>query len=478
MSQVVAASKSPFPLNGVVFKGLSSSITSVYYLTVGVYGTGYQGTNAVISVNLGVDGRSLIPSCDPGDTCSLGSPLMTVCEANIPIQAGDISSSGTITLVTSASNFKTTHCAKDGNSVLVNFTLSSFPLVTLPPTQAPTKAPSSAAGLSLLQQQSESLGAVVTGTGALFYVIAAVSIIYSLLALLLVQIKQGNSKIYHLGLFGSIINMALVGSSFTSEMFLLQAVFTTPGCTELGAVLLLGRLLHLPATGYLLYCMFGDSKGPHSLSQQLDQDLILGSSKVFGALAVFAATDCTVARYFPWLSSPFSRKADGYPTGRVFLVCMCTKLLQSVITVSCQVSYFVIVNAAITADTQQAAQQLAFLVINMTTTMLLVLINAVEFVMRRGVLLGGTLSTVPDAMGLSPGAGSSSQSSFSLSPLPSPPQPHANSQLSVFGRLLQRLPPLFRVSGRNCPYPNHPTHSLFLPSIIRYSRLASIEGQD
>jgi hypothetical protein len=369
---------------------------------------------------------------------------MTVCVANIPIRASDISMSGTITLVTSASNFQTTHCAKDGYSVLVNFTLSSFPLATLPPTQAPTKAPSSlsssAGSTTLVQQQSESLGAVVTGTGALFYVIAAVSIIYSLLALLLVQIKQGNSKIYHLGLFGSIINMALVGSSFASEMFLLKAVFTTPGCTELGAVLLLGRLLHLPATGYLLYCMFGDSKGVTlTLSQQLDQDLILGSSKVFGALAVFAATDCSVARYFPWLSSPFSRKADGYPTGRVFLVCMCTKLLQSVITVSCQVSYFVIVNAAITANTQQAAQQLAFLVINMTTTVILVIVNGLEFVMKRSVLLGGKLSAVPDASGLG------NQSS----PLPSLPLPAHRRQPGSSGvaSMLQRLSVAVRPSA-------------------------------
>jgi hypothetical protein len=323
-------------------------------------------------------------------------------------------------------------CAYKGSNIYAEFTIQGSHGM---PTLAPTKAPSSAAGSSLVQQQSESLGAVVTGTGALFYVIAAVSIIYSLLALLLVQIKQGNSQIYHLSLFGSIINMALVGSSFTSEMFLLQAVFTTPGCSELGGVLLLGRLLHLPATTYLLYCMFSNSKGA-TLSQQLDQDLILGSSKVFGALAVFAATDCTVARYFPWLSSPFSRKADGYPTGLVFLVCVCTKLLQSAITVSCQVSYFVIVNAAITADTQQATQQLAFLVINMTTTVILVIVNGLEFVMKRSVLLGGTLSAVPDAMG------SGSQSS----PLPSLPAPRQRGNSGV-ASVLQRLSVAMRPSA-------------------------------
>jgi hypothetical protein len=137
-------------------------------------------------------------------------------------------------------------------------------------------------------------------------------------------------------------------------------------------------------------------KAAPPLGDLLNQDLILQSSKLFGMAAIFSLVDVTVLRLFPWLSSPFSRKAD-YPTGRVFLVCVCTKLLQSVVTVSCQVSYFVLVNAAVTADTPQARQSLAFLLINLTVTILLVVLNAFEFVMMRGILLSGALSTLPDS---------------------------------------------------------------------------------
>jgi hypothetical protein len=216
------------------------------------------------------------------------------------------------------------------------------------------------------------------------------------LAMLLAQMKQNKPHVHELGLFESIVHMALIGSSFTSEMFLMAAMFATPRCLQLGVVVLLGRLLHMPAAGHLLFCMFSARRGSlSSLGEYLDQDMLLKSSKVFGAAAVISTVDVTVLRYFPWLSSPFSRKSD-YPTGRVFLICLCTKLLQSVITVSCQVSYFVLVNAAVTANTYAARQSLAFLVINMVTTLLLVLLNAVDFALKKAILLDGSLSKVPD----------------------------------------------------------------------------------
>ena len=188
--------------------------------------------------------------------------------------------------------------------------------------------------------------------------------------------------------------MALIGSAFASEMFLLFAMFMTPRCEVLGVIVLIGRLLHLPAAVYLLLNMFSNKNSV--VVGLLERDVILRNSKVFGVVALFSVIDSIVMRYFPWLSSPFSRKSKGYPNATVFLVCVVTKLVQSTITVSCQVSYFVLVNSAVTDNTPKAQQALAFLLINMTTTMLLVVINAFEFLMKRGILLGGTLSTVPD----------------------------------------------------------------------------------
>ena len=98
----------------------------------------------------------------------------------------------------------------------------------------------------------------------------------------------------------------------------------------LGVVVVIGRLLHAPAAGFLLYGMFGPKSSSSSslpLGSLLDQDLILQSSKVFGAAAVLGMLDCTMLRLFPWLSSPYIRKADPLPRG----------LSPAVVTVGIQV---------------------------------------------------------------------------------------------------------------------------------------------
>jgi hypothetical protein len=68
-------------------------------------------------------------------------------------------------------------------------------------------------------------------------------------------------------------------------------------------------------------------------------------------------------------------------------VCVVTKLVQSTVTVSCQVSFFVIVNSEVTADTPKARQSLAFLIINMVTSVLLVVVNGFELFVKLSIVL-------------------------------------------------------------------------------------------
>jgi len=247
--------------------------------------------------------------------------------------------------------------------------------------------------------RSESLNDTVTNTGALFYVIAAVAVVYAALALLLAQSKQNSPSIHQLGLFSSIVTMALIGSSFASEVFLVIAMLRNEDCTYLGYVVLSGRLLHPPAAVLLLRDMFrgkGNEAGSGvGLGRLLNHDLIFSNAKVYGALGFFCIADATALRYFPWLSSPFSRKSD-YPSSTIFFVCVVTKIVQSVVTVSCQLAFLIHVNSAVMGSSVRARQSLAFLVINMITTVLLVIINSFEFMMKWGTLVEGTLSSEPD----------------------------------------------------------------------------------
>ena len=128
----------------------------------------------------------------------------------------------------------------------------------------------------------------------------------------------------------------------------------------------------------------------------LHSDLILHNAKIIGVLCCFALFDTTVLRYFPWLSSPFSRKADGYPNPLVFLVCVCTKLAQSGLMVSCQIAYFVIVGSFVLSDAPESKLSLGFLLINISSTVLLVVVNAFELCMKWGIIRDETLSSIPD----------------------------------------------------------------------------------
>lgn len=152
--------------------------------------------------------------------------------------------------------------------------------------------------------------------------------------------------------------------------------------------------MHLPAALYLLSKMFvGSGSGdPPVYGNLLEQDMILQGSKVWGLVAIVGMADVTVLRYFPWLESEFASKSGGFPCSGVFMVCLSTKLFQSCATVACQVSYFVIVNAGADMGSMAAS----FLILNMVTTSLLVVLNGLEVIMKRGILLSGTLKTAAE----------------------------------------------------------------------------------
>jgi hypothetical protein len=80
---------------------------------------------------------------------------------------------------------------------------------------------------------------MITGTGALFYVIAAVAALFAVLSVLLAQTKQTRPAVHQISLLSGIVAMTLVGSAFVSEMFLVDAMLGTPSGVYLGYVVLL-----------------------------------------------------------------------------------------------------------------------------------------------------------------------------------------------------------------------------------------------
>ena len=416
------------------FSGLGLGNAQTYYLNVGVYGTDFGSSTAYVKFTLSSSGeeQTIAAKCNPGNTCPV--PRLTTCVANYQLKPPfSQAAGGSVTITAMLAGFLSTGCKAGESDVNVTYTLqSTFPM----PTNEPTASPTALSPSAMQSQLSSSTNEVIVGSGALFYVIAAIGVVFAVLSVIVAQMKQQQPAVYQIGLVDGIVAMTLVGTAFASEMFLVHAMMgTTSGSGTflgfssgivLGFSVLVGRLLHLPVTGFLLRSMFGGKA--YNLASYLHQDLVFGSAKIFGIVALFGMIDVSVVRYFPWLSSPFSRKTNGFPTMTVFRVCVLTKLVQSVVTVGCQISYFFLVNSAIMADTPQARQSFAFLCINLATTVLLVVLNAFEYIMKGSILKGNNISDVPDDV-------VDTRKSGETHSLPPPHQ----QQRSIFSRISQRL---------------------------------------
>ena len=92
-------------------------------------------------------------------------------------------------------------------------------------------------------------------------------------------------------------------------------------------------------------------------------------------MCLLGTFDVTLFRYFPWLHSQFSVETKGYPSPFVFGLCVSSKLLQSLFTISCQIVVLV-----------GSSRDASFLIVNVTVTVLIFLVNAVEAVLWSGFM--------------------------------------------------------------------------------------------
>ena len=96
--------------------------------------------------------------------------------------------------------------------------------------------------------------------------------------------------------------------------------------------------------------------------------------------------------FLAWPDSEFACETKGYPCPFVFFALVFGKLVQSVLTVSCQA--MLLAHALRTFSGGAFSPSLAFLVLNMTVTTLMLLVNLLEAGLRTGFL--GSLQTADE----------------------------------------------------------------------------------
>jgi len=220
-----------------------------------------------------------------------------------------------------------------------------------------------------------------------FYVICLVVSLFTMTATYLVQLrsesKDMNQGIVSLSLMRSIIGAALLGSSLTSELFLSSALLAGSHWSSLGATILAGRLSNLPLALFLVWLLFhknGDSGNDSPLMNKFKKQHFDYYSSVYAFLILLSCLDVSMFRFLPFMSSDFSLASQGYPTMLVFRCCTYFKILQSALTALCQIIFIAQVYASLGGAISTSS--LAFVVINVVSTLLVVVLNSMEVITR------------------------------------------------------------------------------------------------
>jgi len=198
------------------------------------------------------------------------------------------------------------------------------------------------------------------------------------------SLKKKGGRIVKLRLLDVLVDFGLIGSAFTSEIFFLILLLSSGPFRHLARIILVGRAIHLTAALLLVYLFnnpsakfsWGSIQLPRTpLRQMCNTKNFTESIKLWGLVCVLGVADVTLFRYLPWLHSQFSVETKGFPSPFVFITCVSCKLLQTLMTISCQIVYL----SATTSD-------LVFLAVNVAVTALTFLVNAVAALLWWGFL--------------------------------------------------------------------------------------------
>ena len=173
----------------------------------------------------------------------------------------------------------------------------------------------------------------------IFYVIIVVVLGCIMYGLVLTRLRDASDSLPLLKLTKVCACLGLFGSSFTSEIAYIVALFVnnTSGLKGLAGVVLIARFFHLPVGCYVITKLMGSSVNNRYL-QLADKEHLLINRSVYTPLFLMILLDNTNVAFLPWLSTKFSSLSDGYPDMRLYKMCVYVKILQSFIVVIIQIA--------------------------------------------------------------------------------------------------------------------------------------------
>lgn len=373
-----------------------------WYLEVQVYDTGFS-ENSFIEVLLttGLIGngktRSAVSQCSPpqitgdysAENCKeplalssyptpSSAPLnaqgwFTCNPENILVTKDMISAKGgsLIIEVTPSGTFANA-CSYNGNQVIVKILLKSV----LP---FPTSAP-----LSSFYLSESVLTMVMTGSNPIYILVACASGFVAF-AIVLLFLRNGDCEVAQISPFGFILGMMLTGSSLASECILVSVLLTSEYTYQiLGSVIVIGRVLHIVPSLYFHLALNGPQYFSKHYVSMISESQMLRFSFFYGLLALLTLFETSLFRTFPWLSTRFALRSGGFPDLFMFQISTWSKVLQSIVTVTCQLYFVVDINRQNVQTAKANAK--VFFIIGLVTTFCNLVLSLYEVVMRTTML--------------------------------------------------------------------------------------------
>lgn len=146
-------------------------------------------------------------------------------------------------------------------------------------------------------------------------------------------------------------------------------------------VAFLGRLVHLTVGIYLLVKINSENNPLHKMMN----NWMRANNKIFSAITLLVLIDVTMIPYLPWLDRTFVSNTKGFPTKKVFLMCVYSKILQTLLITACQAVYFKHV-LEVASTLPSIPTSVAFLAVNIAITGLVLILNVVDAANKTSLL--------------------------------------------------------------------------------------------
>ena len=136
------------------------------------------------------------------------------------------------------------------------------------------------------------------------------------------------------------------------------------------------RLSNIFLTMYVFVRIVGFDICTARYSSFIDINHMLVEIKIYSVVAFFALLEVPLIRYLPWFETEFAKNSQGMPDFHLFCLCLFGKLAQSIVTVVCQLIFLYDIYR--TSEVIISNNALAFLGINLSTTLITVIVNLIQ----------------------------------------------------------------------------------------------------